>query len=239
MKSNSTRPGIRAFTLIELLVVIAIIAILAGLLLPVLAKAKEQGNRTVCINNQKQIMLADLMYAADFSDFLAHPNWDNQPQYAGWLYKPTAATAPPALTNRVFVEAGLLRGTLKGDKTFFCPLDQTNKPAFRQRGMKLSSYIMNGSICGYQIRPKVYKTSQMKADDIILWQADERSPGDFNDASSTPNEGISRIHNKGVTVGCVDGHVEYMKLIVFQKEVNQGPGRLWNVPVTDSKTGGR
>ena len=58
----------RGFTLIELLVVIAIIAILAAILFPVFAKAREKARQTSCTNNQRQIATAALMYAQDHDE---------------------------------------------------------------------------------------------------------------------------------------------------------------------------
>ena len=97
----------KAFTLIELLVVIAIIAILAAILFPVFAQAKEAAKKTACLSNDKQMATALFMYAGDNDDMLCQTSWEsdaNHPYQVHWSF--------------------LMQPYIKSFQMFRCPSDQ-------------------------------------------------------------------------------------------------------------------
>lgn len=165
LKSTSQiHERISGFTLIELLVVIAIIAILAGMLLPALSKAKTKAQGISCMSNTKQLMLAVTLYATDFNDefpMVTHGGEAQsgavinensassfRPWVTGWLTWDTS----PHNTNELFLidprYAVLANYSAKTKQVYKCPADKLVSPTQRGRRWteRVRSVSANGAI---------------------------------------------------------------------------------------------
>jgi prepilin-type N-terminal cleavage/methylation domain-containing protein/prepilin-type processing-associated H-X9-DG protein len=255
MLSHSTREvsprrRLKAFTLVELLVVIGIIALLISILLPSLAKAREQGIRTKCLNNTKQLAYAFQVYLNENRQFVPAVNWGNGDcggrVKAGWLYECKADLSKPLPVTAV--ETGAFYPLLKTREIFRCP---THPPEpIQGKTDTITSYLMNGAINGYG-KQKLYKVNQFKITDALIWEADERpfnGVPPFNDGSSFPWEtfdpntpqaaGLGVRHGKYATIAYVGGHADLVPHDeIYRVAAETGRNWLWCAPAPDSPNG--
>jgi len=225
---NIASRRIRAgFTLVELLVTIAVIGILAGLLLPVLSRAKNNSRRATCLNNLRQINVATRMYFDEHEDAISLPS--GVQFYADWVsYKPS-----------VKYYLGLHGPSAPSEKIFMCPADtfsyldsdltggpawkglRVNKGYCEQGWTGYNSYAFNGgNSLNSNLFPKLanpgiagIRLTALKhpAKTLLVFEASARLPFSWH-RPEVDSRGYYQFGDSMNMLGFADGHVNFCRM---------------------------
>jgi prepilin-type N-terminal cleavage/methylation domain-containing protein/prepilin-type processing-associated H-X9-DG protein len=209
------------FTLIELLVVIAIIAILAAILFPVFARAREQARATSCLSNIKQLGLATIMYVADYDGAWPVPYLRAENQYddtAAELFAGHAEiqNATDVDYVRLYSMLALVTTFIKNASVFACP-DDTQVNTSLAVGYRWSSYhyrhfFMTGWVPIYDMDYHVQRDSSFEYpsqtyqwDELFIWHDQRTQPLPW-----LPGNGTGWAQSAKINLVFLDGHAKGM-----------------------------
>ena len=205
----------RGFTLIELLVVIAIIAILAAILFPVFAKAREKARQASCASNLKQIMLAELMYCQDFDEQTHNcveygPNHSAGNTCSGCFqqYEADWGNCDEVAGKRYYRP---LSPYIKNTQLWYCP---SSAGDFRSYGWNRGGDSKKMAAIKYPAQSVCFGDGY---DGTLAWITTSNlccNPTTPNPAQNGTNPHmVGTLHNDGANLGFWDGHVKWYRTV--------------------------